>query len=516
MSNRISDADIDAILREFSEQQEQEARAAESAASRRRESAAPAAPERSPRRESRPEPRSEWAKERTPQPESRREVRREQERAKERAPQPEPRWETRREPERTRERAPQPESRRETRREPERARERDARSKPQPPREATPVRASRPAFSFGYLILILLSIAALVWALVNVHPGTGTNTGSSTENRLDLVGKLDVFMNNAASDALENVAYIKKIYTIPESDLVAPKPDQSKFGSTTDPAVVQAVVDSASELLEGQELIWNPDIVLMEGSEIEYYCDETILVIAWKEAINNSACSFVEVKIAHGSQLRRALSDNTYGSSVYMYPTQMAQNANAVVAINGDFYGHRSCGITIYQRQLYRFNPRTLESCFFTASGDMIFTHVGELNTEEEVKKFVQDNDITFSVSFGPILVENGEKKTTNTYLVGEVDIHYSRAAIGQVDKLHYLLMSINEEGVYKNRVTINQAADLIYAKGVPNAYALDGGQTATIVMNGETFNRPDWGNERIMTDIIYFATAIPGEEASS
>ena len=496
MSNRISDADIDAILREFSEQQEQEARAAESAASRRRESAAPAPPERSPRRESRPEPRSE--------------------RAKERVSQSEPCRETRREPERTRERTPQPESRRETRREPERPKERDARSKPQPPREATPVRPSRPAFSFGYLILILLSIAALVWALVNVHPGTGTNTGSSTENRLDLVGKLDVFMNNAASDALENVAYIKKIYTIPESDLVAPKPDQSKFGSTTDPAVVQAVVDSASELLEGQELIWSPDIVLMEGSEIEYYCDETILVIAWKEAINNSACSFVEVKIAHGSQLRRALSDNTYGSSVYMYPTQMAQNANAVVAINGDFYGHRSCGITIYQRQLYRFNPRTLENCFFTASGDMIFTHVGELNTEDDVKKFVQDNDITFSVSFGPILVENGEKKATYTYLVGEVDIQYSRAAIGQVDKLHYLLMSINEEGRYKNRVTINQAADLIYAKGVPNAYALDGGQTATIVMNGETFNRPDWGNERIMTDIIYFATAIPGEEASS
>ena len=470
MSNRISDADIDAILREFSEQQEQEARAAESAPSRRRDSTAQ---ERSPRRENRPEPRAE----------------------------------------RSEDRAPQPAPRREPRREPERPKEREARSRPQPPREATPV---RPAFSFGYLILIVLSILALVWALVNIHPGTGTNTGSTTENRLDLVGKLDVFMNNSASDALENVAYIRKIYTIPESDLVAPKPDQSKFGSTTDPAVVQAVVDSAAELLEGQELIWNPDIVLMEGSEIEYYCDETILVIAWKEAINNSACSFVEVKIAHGSQLRRALSDNTYGSSVYMYPTQMAQNANAVVAINGDFYGHRSCGITVYQRQLYRFNPRSLESCFFTASGDMIFTHVGELSTEDDVKRFVQDNDITFSISFGPILVENGEKKTTNTYLVGEVDIQYSRAAIGHVAKLHYLLMSINEEGSNQRRVTINESAEYIYAKGVLNAYALDGGQTATIVMQGETVNRVDWDAERTMSDIIYFATAYPGEEASS
>ena len=206
MSNRISDADIDAILREFSEQQEQEARAAESAPSRRRDSTAQ---ERSPRRENRPEPRAE----------------------------------------RSKDRAPQPAPRREPRREPERPKEREARSRPQPPREATPV---RPAFSFGYLILIVLSILALVWALVNIHPGTGTNTGSTTENRLDLVGKLDVFMNNSASDALENVAYIRKIYTIPESDLVAPKPDQSKFGSTTDPAVVQAVVDSAAELLEGQ------------------------------------------------------------------------------------------------------------------------------------------------------------------------------------------------------------------------------------------------------------------------
>ena len=121
MSNRISDADIDAILREFSEQQEQETRAAESAPSRRRESAAPAAPERSPRRENRPEPRTE----------------------------------------RSEERAPQPAPRREPRREPERPKERDARSRPQPPREATPV---RPAFSFGYLILIVLSILALVWA----------------------------------------------------------------------------------------------------------------------------------------------------------------------------------------------------------------------------------------------------------------------------------------------------------------------------------------------------------------
>ena len=474
MSNRISDADIDAILREFSAQQEQDARAAENRASRPGRSSAHAAPEPSPRRDSRPEPRAERSTERAPRPEPRRE------------------------------------------REPEQPTARNVRPKPQPPREATPVRVSRPSFSLGYLLLILLSLFALVWALVNIHPGTGTATASSTENRLDLVGKLDVFVNNAASNALENVTYIKKIYTIPESDLVAPEPDPAKFGVTDDPMVVQAIVDSAAELLDGQTLLWNPDIALMEGSKIQYYYDETILVIAWKEAINHSACTFAEVKIAHGSQLRRALSDNTYGSSVYMYPTQMAENANAVIAINGDFYSYRSLGITVYQRQLYRCKPKNVESCFFNASGDMIFSHMGELMTEEEATKFITDNDIIFSVAFGPILVENGELKTTYSYPVGEIEKQYSRAAIGQVDKLHYLLMSINEEGNNQRRVTINESAEYIYAKGVLNAYALDGGQTATIVMQGETVNRVDWDAERTMSDIIYFATAYPGEEASS
>ena len=456
MSSRISDSDIDDILREFSEQQNSIPPSETSAPRRSGEGhREPEAPRR-PRQKRQP---ASQAERRTPP-------------------------------------VPQPAAKK-------------------APAEPRPV-PLRSAFSLGYVVLIVLAVLALLWVAVNVHPGTGTAVASSTENRLDLVGKLDVYMNNAASGALENVTYIKKIYTIPESDLVAPEPDPAKFGVTDDPMVVQAVVDSAADLLDGQTLIWNPDIVRMEGSQIQYYCDDTILVIAWKEAINHSACTFAEVKVAHGSQLRRALSDNTYGSSVYMYPTQMADNANAVIAINGDFYSYRSLGITVYQRQLYRCKPKSVETCFFNGSGDMIFSHMGELMTEEEATQFIADNDIIFSVAFGPILVENGELKTTYGYPVGEIEKQYSRAAIGQMGELHYLLMSINEEGAYKRRVTVNEAAEYIYAKGVLNAYALDGGQTATIVMQGETVNRVDWDSERTMSDIIYFATAYPGEGASS
>jgi len=45
---------------------------------------------------------------------------------------------------------------------------------------------------------------------------------------------------------------------------------------------------------------------------------------------------------------------------------------------------------------------------------------------------------------------------------------------------------------------------------GIRTAYALDGGQTATIVTGGELMNHVDYGGERKISDIIYFATAIP------
>ena len=40
--------------------------------------------------------------------------------------------------------------------------------------------------------------------------------------------------------------------------------------------------------------------------------------------------------------------------------------------------------------------------CFFNASGDMIFSHMGELMTEEEATKFIADNDIIFSETYDP------------------------------------------------------------------------------------------------------------------
>ena len=83
-------------------------------------------------------------------------------------------------------------------------------------------------------------------------------------------------------------------------------------------------------------------------------------------------------------------------------------------------------------------------------------------------------------------------------------------------DRLHYLLMTINF-GTGATVATIPEAAQILYDKGCVDAYALDGGQTAELWMNGKVLNNIDWDAERQVSDIFYFASALPeGKEAGA
>ena len=81
------------------------------------------------------------------------------------------------------------------------------------------------------------------------------------------------------------------------------------------------------------------------------------------------------------------------------------------------------------------------------------------------------------------------------------------------MDTLHYIVVAANTTGIYQEIPTVKTFARNIAATGCRHAYCLDGGQTATIVMNDQLINRPVYGQQRKISDIIYFATAIPEGE---
>ena len=450
--------------------------------------------------------------------------------------------------------APQPEYMPEPERKPQRPPEDDfyseedespSRRKPEPTEKR-----QRPVINVNAGAFVLIFALLLVFGLFYVHPGAVIPTYEpaptpeppvavtpAPEATPEPVPSPETEPDNPEQpEATPEPVHDPKIhYSIPADAVVAPRPNPDNFGSVSvDNAgevlnVIQAARDSGL-LREDETVVFDPTVDFNRGSyykDIVYYYDETLLVITWKQIIDGNTFTCVEVKMADASQFRRKITGDAYGSP-QEYLSDLYMSSNAVVAMNADYYQFRDYGVMVYDGTLYKCTDKNyatyngvdykwyncLDNCFVTRDGNFLFTYFGEEYTWEEMEQFIADNDISFSLSFGPILVDNYEVQShyDGWYPVGEVNQGYSRAGIGQVDDLHYLYMSLNHSNEKEARWTMLQFAQLFQSRGVRCAYAFDGGQTSEVVFNGDIYNHVDKGSERWVSDMVYFGTALPEE----
>ena len=322
--------------------------------------------------------------------------------------------------------------------------------------------------------------------------------------------RYDMYVNNGLSTALEGVLAIDKVYWLNDDDLVAPEPDPSKYGYSTDPSELGWLLEAAADLLDGQETLFTTETQIAPGTEVIYYLDETIFAVTWKEIIDHGMYTFSEVKLAHPSQIRRYLAGGEYGSKILLVTTRMAQTVNAVVASSGDFYANRRHGVIVYDGVVQRVNSWYVDTCYINDKGDMLFSYAGELTTMEEAQKFVDENNIRFSMAFGPIIKDHDRIRDVSYYALGQGEDTYPRAALCQKGELHYIVAIVNREGYGYQTATIYDFADNILDLDVEMAYTLDGGQTAVLVTNDRMINAVLNGSQRAISDIFYFATAVP------
>lgn len=373
-------------------------------------------------------------------------------------------------------------------------------------------------FVRGTLRCVLAAVMAAVtlgWVLPMFGPllynGTAGNIPASPVLQESIMGQYDAYIQQCLDASLENLEPIRWIYELNDEDLIAPEPNPACFGTADDPSSLGWLLEAARETLGVETVVFSTDTRIMEGSEIRYYLDDSIFVVTWKQIVNRCVYSMSEVKVAHPSQFRRYVSDGVYGSESLYYPSAMAATVNAVTAANGDFYMQRSWGVSIYMGQVQNVSTK-VDTCYIDGNGDMIFTRAGEIRTEEEAQAFADAHDVRFSLAFGPVLVENGVNVVPSSYPLGEINDRYARAALCQLGELHYLLVAANQQGEYKGLVTSSGFADELVKLGAQKAFSIDGGQSAAIVTGDRLINRPVYGVQRAMSDIIYFATAIPEE----
>ena len=355
--------------------------------------------------------------------------------------------------------------------------------------------------------MLLLLIAVLLTAL-------GCQKAEAPQEKTVPTEILDTAYQTEVTQLLEQAALgeteATPVYEISDPTGPGPVPDPACYGEIQTPEEFQQLVEKSQRVLVGQELYFSEDFELFPGSAVQYYLDDSILAITWKQRVENTAFTFAEVKILHPSQFRRHLSGDAFGSGQLSLTSEMSQSVNAVVGCSGDYYSYRRRGLTIVDGKVEKYVTGLPDTCYVNGEGDLILERDQNFADIDAVQAYADENDIRFSLSFGPILVKDGENVCPKGYDLGEVKERYSRAAICQMDKLHYLYIAAGMEGEAYGLMTMRTFSKHVAETGCRQAYALDGGQTTTIVLNNEVVNHVNYGSERRISDIIYFATAVP------
>lgn len=239
------------------------------------------------------------------------------------------------------------------------------------------------------------------------------------------------------------------------------------------------------------------------------YQDETISVSIETTRAYDTTIMIARIKITDPSQIRTAMAGR-YGQTGGSFPQVVAKRANAVFAINGDYFNYRSTGHLVRQGQTYRSRPDTdLDTLIIDENGD--FTIIKD-PTKESIAAFEGTMINTFN--FGPALIIDGEKVLPVKRMEAGVTNQTQRMAIAQAGPLEYVCVATegpeNEGSV---GLTIEELIDFMYGLGVKQAYNLDGGSSSAMILNNEKINALSSRKNRPICDMIYFATLIPGEE---
>jgi len=366
------------------------------------------------------------------------------------------------------------------------------------------------------LAAAVLSTVFTVTLVTSILTGSGAGgAGTSSSVNKAIMDHYDMFITNEIADALDGVLAIEKVHWLNDDDIAAPKPNPANYGQVDSPAELMWLLDEAKELIGDRELTFSENTPVWELDKIYYYYDETILVITWKQSMDGVIHTVSEVIVSHPSQFRRGLAGGTFGSDKQFTATEIAQSVNAVVATSGDFYKFRRNGVIVHNGELKRFEGESVDTCFIDDNGNLLFVKRGELQTEAQAKQYISDHNIRFSLAFGPVMVEEGRNVTPYNYEIGQIRGRYTRAAVAQKGDKHYLFVNTSSYMAYNltDRLTLKEFSDNLIELGAQSAYALDGGQTTVIAMDGKLISLPDYEQQRQISDIIYFATALPDGE---
>lgn len=262
--------------------------------------------------------------------------------------------------------------------------------------------------------------------------------------------------------------------------------------------------DTISQTISRDKTIGNSTLeepVITDSS----YQDENISITINEYNQYDTAIYVADVEVSSPEYLKTALAQNAYGRNITEKTSQMAADAEAILAINGDYYGTQQTGYVLRNGVLYRDTASDNQE-------DLVIYEDGSFEIIEETDVTAQEllsNGAVQILSFGPALVIDGEISVTEDEEVGKAKASNPRTAIGIIDENHYVFVVSDGRTDQSEGLSLYELAQFMEQLGVETAYNLDGGGSSTMYFNSEIINNPTSGGsikERSVSDIVYIA----------
>ena len=231
-------------------------------------------------------------------------------------------------------------------------------------------------------------------------------------------------------------------------------------------------------------------------SNDEKYISENVAITITHHNEPRLIYHIADVHIKNIESFQTAFAHDTFGKNYAEWPTAIDKRNDAILTINGDYYGLANVGVVIRNGVVYRSVKNNADIAVLYRNGELKTYRSNNFNIDEAIK-----NGAYHAWNFGPLLLD-AEGNAQTSFPTSTVIPKNPRSAIGYIEPGHYVF--VNVEGRTKNSdgMTRPELSKLFADLGCKQAYNLDGGQSAMMVFNDKFVNDLCEGG-RTVSDVI-------------
>lgn len=209
-----------------------------------------------------------------------------------------------------------------------------------------------------------------------------------------------------------------------------------------------------------------------------------------------------DIQLSDVTLLKTAFANNTYGTGYVDTVPNMDNLLNAILTVNGDYYGNGTSGVVARNGVIYRASPTNSDILLLYASGEMLVKSYAEFDAQAEANAGLWQ-----AWTFGPSLLDEEGNAISNFQINGHLSNRNPCTVIGYYENGHYGILVVNGRGDSEG-LSLTELSALCEEIGFKVAYNLDGGKSSVMVYDDTIVNEPASGG-RSISDVIYIEEGV-------